>query len=195
MAFEYPEGATPLEQEEMDGLKDYSISTRNELDEIEGLNILAAYDWLANKNAEDILSESFLCRLHQAMFGEVWTWAGQYRSTEKNIGCRSYLIVRSIRELLNNTKFMIDSKEVPNEEVLVRFHHGLVKIHPFSNGNGRHARLACDLLASQLGLAPFSWGNSSDNLTSGSKIRALYIAALKAADRGDITLLMDFVRT
>lgn len=195
MTMEYPAGATPLEPEEIDGLKDDSISTRNELDEIEGLNILAAYSWLGSKNTEDVLTESFLCRLHKEMFGEVWAWAGIYRSTEKNIGCRSYLIPTQLKELLENTKFMIDAEELSNEEVLVRFHHGLVKIHPFPNGNGRHSRLACDLLASQLGIEEFTWGNSADNLTSESDVRRTYIVALRAADQGDITLLMNFVRT
>jgi Fic-DOC domain mobile mystery protein B len=195
MAFEYPEGATSLEPEEIEGLKDDSISTRSELDEMEGLNILAAYDWLGRKNTKDILTESFLCRLHKQMFGGVWRWAGSYRSTEKNIGCRFYLIPTQLKELLENTKFMIGNEEVSNEEVLVRFHHGLVKIHPFPNGNGRHSRLACDLLANQLGIEEFTWGKSADNLTSDSNIRRTYIAALKAADRGDITQLTNFVRT
>lgn len=195
MDFEYPNGATPLEPEEIDGLKDDTIATRSELDEIEGYNILSAYAWLDNKNNEDVLTESFLRRLHEQIFGDVWTWAGSFWRTEKNIGCLHYLIPTQLKELLDNTKFMIENDDVSNEEVLVRFHHRLVRIHPFPNGNGRHARLACDLLADQLKIAKFTWGNSEDNLTSASEARALYIAALRAADGGDITGLMDFVRT
>jgi hypothetical protein len=43
----------------------------------------------------------------------------------------------------------------------VRFHHRLVQIHPFLNGNGRHSRLMADLLVMQLGTGRFSGGDGS----------------------------------
>lgn len=79
------------------------------------------------------------------------------------------------------------------DEIAVRFHHRLVSIHPFANGNGRHARLAADELAIALGLRRFSWGGGSDLTTSGS-VRDDYMSALKAADLGDFSPLLLFAR-
>jgi fido (protein-threonine AMPylation protein) len=63
---------------------------------------------------------------------------------------------------------------------------------PFPNGNGRHARLAADLLAASLGGVEFRWGRGLD-LEPG-ELRATYIAALQAADAGDPADLLVFAR-
>ena len=47
------------------------------------------------------------------------------------------------------------------DEITVRFHHRLVAIHPFPNGNGRHARLIADVLVTKLGRPAFSWGSAN----------------------------------
>jgi fido (protein-threonine AMPylation protein) len=79
------------------------------------------------------------------------------------------------------------------DEIAVRFHHRLVQIHPFPNGNGRHARLMADLLVIDLGAERFSWGRT--NLQDASDVRRRYIAALQAADEHDIRLLLEFARS
>jgi fido (protein-threonine AMPylation protein) len=75
----------------------------------------------------------------------------------------------------------------------VRFHHRLVAIHPFPNGNGRHARLMADLLVMRLGQERFSWG--SESLRDAGSMRKRYIAALQAADNHDIGPLLAFARS
>jgi fido (protein-threonine AMPylation protein) len=75
----------------------------------------------------------------------------------------------------------------------VRFHHKLVAIHPFPNGNGCRSRLAADLLSLQLGQERFTWGRGS--IVAASETRQAYFRALKAADAGDVTLLLAFART
>ena len=50
-----------------------------------------------------------------------------------------------------------------------------------------------DLLIQKLGQPRFSWGNKS--LTEATEMRARYIEALRAADSGNITPLMIFVRS
>ena len=77
--------------------------------------------------------------------------------------------------------------------IAIRFHHRLVSIHPFPNGNGRHARLIADVLIEQLGAPRFSWGGSS-SLVKASALRQQYIAALQRADRGDASALLAFAR-
>jgi fido (protein-threonine AMPylation protein) len=60
-----------------------------------------------------------------------------------------------------------------------------VKIHPFRNGNGRHARMAADLLVTELGASRFSWGGEG-YLTAPTDTRKTYLAALRHADVGHV---------
>ena len=98
-----------------------------------------------------------------------------------------------LRDLINDARYQIDHAIYPPDEIATRFHHRLVAIHPFPNGNGRHARTMADLLIQKLGQPQFSWGNKS--LTEATEMRARYIEALRAADSGNITPLMNFVRS
>jgi fido (protein-threonine AMPylation protein) len=80
-----------------------------------------------------------------------------------------------------------------NQEAVLRLHHRLVLIHPFPNGNGRHARLMADLLIEKLGYACFSWGQA--NLIRPGEARRAYIQALQAADNNDMSSLLAFARS
>ena len=139
-----------------------------------------------------LLDDHMLRQLHKSMFSDVWTWAGKYRTTEKNIGCDPSHIGVPMHDLCESAKLWFKEKTFL-DEMGCRFHHQIVAIHPFVNGNGRLARFATDLLMRSVGAGPFSWGNGS--LVEASQLRATYIAALRAADRGDLKPLVAFVRT
>jgi Fic-DOC domain mobile mystery protein B len=126
------------------------------------------------------------------MLGDVWRWAGKFRKSERNLGIAFYEIPVNLRQLLNDTKAWIEYKTYSPDEIAVRFHHRLVQIHPFPNGNGRHARLMADLLVMRLGGERFSWGSA--NLQDAGAVRRCYIAALQAADDHDIRPLLAFAR-
>lgn len=192
--FNNPEGATPLDPDELEGLKIKTITTRSELDRWEQENINAAIDWLSSRrNKAEILNESFVRKLHEKMFAKVWTWAGTFRSTNKNIGVDKTLIGIELRNLLDDVKYWIENKTYEPDEIAARFHHRMVFIHPFSNGNGRHARLIADvLLTDVLGLESFTWGNG--DLVHTGDVRHHYIEALRAADGHDYGPLKTFVR-
>ena len=193
-SFEYPPGATPLNPDELDGLKLRHITTRAELDRWEQENIQDALAWLSRRRKTDILDETFILQLHDKMFSKVWRWAGSFRRSDKNIGVVWSRVPVELRQLLNDTKAWIDYEAYPPDEIALRFHHRLVWIHLFPNGNGRHARLITDVLLTELlNEKPFSWG--SDDLSHASTVRKHYISALKAADAYDYTLLRDFVRS
>ena len=81
----------------------------------------------------------------------------------------------------------------PPDEIALRLHHRLTAIHPFPNGNGRHARLMADLLIERLGGQAFTWGGGS--LTNIGELRKRYVAALKTADNHDVGPLLEFVRS
>jgi Fic-DOC domain mobile mystery protein B len=188
-----PEGATPLGPEELAGLKPTWISNRQELNEAEQANILAGLAWTGRTRRADLLSEAFICALHRAMFADVWAWAGGFRRRETNIGVEPNTIRASVRELLDTARYWQDSSTFPPDEFAVRFHHRLVQIHPFPNGNGRHTRVMADLLIERSGGTPFTWGR--DKLTADGPTRSAYIAALRQADALDIGPLLAFARS
>ena len=190
--FEYPPGATPLDADELSCLIPGHIATQGELNEWEQLNIAHGEEW-ALRQRKDILDDAFVRQLHHRMFGETWSWAGGYRTTDKNLGVEWQQIGVKLRDLINDVRYQIEQASYTPDEIATRFHHRLVAIHPFPNGNGRHARMMADLLIQKLGQPRFSWGSKS--LNEASETRARYIEALRAADNGDIKLLMDFVRS
>lgn len=186
------DAATPLAEEEKDDLIPGWITLRPELNEAEQANIVQGSEW-ALARRRNVLDERFLCRLHQRMFGQVWRWAGEFRHSERNIGVDAYRIPSELRQLTDDCHYWIDQESYEPDEIAVRFHHRLVQIHPFPNGNGRHARLATDLLLISMNRPRFTWGQG--NLVDVSIIRQQYIDALRAADRHDYGPLRDFVRS
>jgi Fic-DOC domain mobile mystery protein B len=188
------DGATPLDESETFGLKQFWISNRDQLNELEFANIsraLADRYWHRLSTSE-ILDDLVLRQLHKTMFSNVWEWAGKYRTTEKNIGCDSREISVRVRELCQSAKLWFNGG-MPIDEAGCKFHFDLVAIHPFANGNGRHARAATNLLLESVGSTPFTWGRTE--LLTPSETRSTYISALRAADRGDLGPLLAFVRT
>ena len=187
--FEIDDNSTPLTEDEKQQLKAKWITTRTELNDLETKCIAQAEIWLL-KNKKDILNEKFIKTLHKKMFGDIWKWAGIFRTSERNIGVAPYEIQPKLRILLNDAKFWIENKTYSEKEIAVRFHHKLVQIHPFPNGNGRISRLMADLLMRNLKGAKLNWG--SNNLTEISEMRKQYIDALKYADKSDYSNILYF---
>jgi Fic-DOC domain mobile mystery protein B len=190
--FQEPAHATPLSLEERRDLIPAYIAYRCELNEAEQENIARAQDWGLGRK-RDPLTEKFIKELHRRMLGEVWKWAGRFRTSDRNLGLPFYEIPMALRQLLADTHAWIEYQAYAPDEIAVRFHHRLVQIHPFPNGNGRHARLTADLLVMRLGMQRFSWGRES--LRDAGTARRRYIAALQAADHHDIGPLLEFARS
>jgi len=186
------DAATPLSEEEKDELIPSYITLRGELNEAEQANILEAQDWAFSRK-RNVLDERFLDNLHNRMFGNVWRWAGAYRRTGKNVGVDAYRIPTELRQLIDDCNYWIEHETYNADEIAARLHHRLVWIHLYPNGNGRHARLASDLLLKSLGQPSFSWGQ--ENLVDAGETRQQYVDALRAADKHDFTLLMEFIRS
>ena len=186
------DGRTELTEEEREGLIPSYITLRSELNEAEQANILEAEEW-AFARKRDLLEEEFLNNLHKRMYGNVWRWAGRYRTSGKNIGIEAYRIPMELRQLLDDCRYWIKNRTYEPDKTAVRFHHRIVSIHCYPNGNGRHARLATDLLLKSMGQERFSWGG--ENLVDVGETRKRYIAALQAADEHDIGPLLEFVRS
>ena len=192
--FEYPEGATPIDANEIEGLLLTHITTRAELDRWEQDNINETLAWVEERKPTDILNESFMKLLHNKMFCNIWKWAGKFRQSEKNIGVPWYKISIELKTLCEDVEYWIENKTFSDDEIAARFHHRLVSTHLFPNGNGRHARLVVDILLENILNKPsFTWGNA--NLVKSGDDRKRYIESLIAADRDEYKKLLEFVRS
>ena len=195
MKFVFIEGATPIDEDEKQALIPKHLQMQHELNEFENLNIAQAMPWAHQQ--QNLLKVSFLKKLHKQMFGQTWRWAGQFRKSQKNIGIEAYRISTELYQLCGDIEYQIQNRSFNPDEIAIRYHHRLVFIHAFVNGNGRHARLACDLLIQNLGNTSFSWGSKTynhSNLSSLNDMRRRYISALKSADQGDYEQLISFSR-
>ena len=190
--FEEPDNATPLTLDERRELIPAHIAYRRELNDAEQESIVRAHDWALGRR-RDILTEKFIKDLHGRMLGDVWRWAGTFRTSDRNLGIPHHEIPVALHQLLDDARAWIENKAYSPDEIAVRFHHRLVQIHPFPNGNGRHARLMADLSVMSLGGRRFSWGGA--NLQDTGELRRRYITALKAADNHDIGPLLAFARS
>jgi len=191
----YSNGQTPINEEEKEGLKISSISTQSDLDQFEQLNIEQAVAWtIASQfEADLILTEDFIQKVHKKMLGDVWQWAGQFRKSNKNRGVPWFCVPGELKKLLEDGQFWVQHEVFPPKEIAIRFKHRLVSIHCFPNGNGRHARLMADIIMEHVfGLEAFNWHRSAPY--SPQEIRKKYIYALQCADEGMIDPLIEFAQ-
>lgn len=193
----YPSGATLINPDEAKDLIPDYISKMGELNQVEQSNIADAFVWGDRQALDELLTGTFIFKLHERMFNQVWKWAGQTRRSNKNIGVMKELIMNDLAQLLGDAKYWVENGVFSKDEAAARFHHRLVQIHIFPNGNGRHARLMTDLFLKKYGEPKFSWGTNAarTQIEVEGKVRNEYIEALKSADAGDFGLLMKFVRS
>ena len=189
------DGNTPLSPEEQNDLIP-DLTTKEELNEWERQNILEAYTWALESrrlNQRDPFADAYVRELHLRMFDQTWKWAGTYRTTEKSIGIPHYQIREALAILLGDARYWVEHQTFESDELAIRFHHRLVWIHPFANGNGRHARLMADVIARKQGRPVFTWGGA--DIVRAGDFRHSYIDALRAADKNDIRPLLAFARS
>lgn len=188
------DGNTPLSPEELADLIP-NLATKEELNEWERENILLGREWATSDRTAPLqmVSDQYIRKLHERMFDETWKWAGLYRLIEKNIGVPVHEIRESLMQLFGDVRYWIENKTYSPDETAVRFHHRLVSIHAFPNGNGRHARLIADVLVMKLGNPAFTWGSA--NLVEEGAARTRYLEAIRAADDGEIQPLLQFARS
>jgi Fic-DOC domain mobile mystery protein B len=193
---DHSEGQTPVDADEMEGLKSKIITTQKELNDFEQLNIDQAVVWAVKNHfkPDSILTESFVKKVHRKMFSEVWQWAGKFRTTNKSLGVDKFDIGLELKKLLDDTEYWVKNTTFRGDEIAIRFKHRLVSIHCFNNGNGRHSRLMADIIIKDVfNLPVYSWGY--EQLTRPGDVRIAYLKAIKAADKGDYIPLISFARS
>lgn len=190
-----PAGATPLTPDELLGLKASHISTRGELNELEGENIVDGLTWLERRpRSFDLLTDASAREVHRRLFGEVWDWAGHYRLTEKNIGVPVWHVTTELRVCLDDARYWRENMTFDPLEATARFHHKLVWVHPFANGNGRWARIMADTYLATINPDIFLDWSGGRTLDTDNDHRTRYIAALRSADGYNLDPLIEFIR-
>jgi len=196
LELEYVDGQTPLDEDEKECLLIKAITTRGELDEFEQQNIEQAVQWTLMRSFKqiEIFTEPFIKEVHKKMYGDVWTWAGEFRKTNKNTGMDKWQVSVELKTLLDDTIFWITKKLYEPDEIAVRFKHRLVSIHCFPNGNGRHSRLMADIIIEKIFKQPvFTWG--AGDIVHIGEMRKKYLVGIKTADKGDYKPLIIFARS
>jgi Fic-DOC domain mobile mystery protein B len=187
-------GQTPLTADDIKDLIPY-VTTRADLNEVERINITQGMRWLetSKKCKADPLSVPTATLIHVKMFSKVWGWAGRFRKHDTNIGIHWPKIPEALKNLLEDAKYWLANRTYENSELFARFHHRLVEIHAFPNGNGRHARVYTDFIAKIHGEPMFSWGGN-ESIDENTTSRLDYISALQQADDKNYKPLIDFMR-
>lgn len=180
-------GQTPID--DLSGLR-VRLRTQAELNAAEAENIRKAIVKHLAGPARPVragLDVRAVLRLHHDMFGDVWNWAGTLRTRELNMGSAPGRIEVDLHNLMENLRTWKKSG-TPSIEQAARLHHGAVRIHPFLNGNGRWARMLANVWLRRLGGRAIEWPEAT--VGTSSVIRDEYLVAIRAADRGEFTLLI-----
>lgn len=187
------DGSTPLDHDQIIGIRFSHLTTMGELDELEDLNIQKGLEWLNRQKDPNYLSTEFICKLHEKLFGDVWKWAGKFRTAEVNISkYRSYDVGPQLKNFFEDAKLWIHHGKMSWDEISAEMHHRLVTIHPFPNGNGRTTRIYTEYVQKRNNQPVTSWMASLRK--SPDMRRDRYIKALRCADKGDFELLIEFMK-
>src|SRR5882757_7560109 len=98
--FDFPEGSTPIT--DCSGLIPLWVHHLNDLNRVEAENIMNAQrKYLQGRigDPQNWFQVKELKAIHQAMFGDVWEWAGVYRKSITSIGIDPRLISTQLAEL------------------------------------------------------------------------------------------------
>ncbi len=181
-------GETPID---VSGLKRKGIKSRAELNLAEAENIRkVVVKYLAAKPSPRTapFTLSWGKRLHKQMFGDVWKWAGDFRQENLNLGCDWHQVQMQLQSLLDDLVFWQKQDDALLEQA-VRLHHRAVSIHPFLNGNGRWARMLANIWLKRHGQSITEW--AEETIGSKSVIRDEYLAAIRSADEGNESPLIE----
>ncbi|HBH79510.1 MAG TPA: mobile mystery protein B [Nitrospira sp.] len=183
--------------DDISGLILAHLETRAERNVAEAQAISLAYDKYIfearrKKQGTRWLTDEFIRNVHQDMLGSIWDWAGKYRRDNLNIGMDWHLIPEQVRLLCDDfLHWDAQASTMPVLEVAARLQNRLTKIHPFRNGNGRHARLMTDIFFLSRRHPLLEWPQTQ-LMSEGHQIRAQYITAMQDADQGDFSSLVKF---
>lgn len=158
-----------------------------ELDRVEAQALIKATDALFHEyDAGHQFSAEDICHMHKVWLGDIYEWAGKYRTVNISKGDFSFAMAAQIPKLMDQFEKDQLAKYTPcnfsdrNEIVkaLAEVHTELVLIHPFREGNGRCSRILASLMALQAGLPVLDF-----SVISGSRKSEYFTAVQLGMDR------------
>jgi Fic family protein len=139
--------------------------------------------------AKSELTEDGVLQVHKLIMANIADDAGQYRTTGVRITGASFMPPPSSQVRPRMNELLKWLKENPDErtpiEVAAVFHHRFVQIHPFSEGNGRAARLLMNAILMKNGYPFIAIVSNFD--------RPKYLRTLMEADLGNTSSFVNFV--
>ena len=178
-------------QETMLVLKEgITISEKSIQDTVEVKNLGIAFDFFYELAQQNIpITENYLQQIHQLVVGnDPYLNAGNYRNVGVIITGSAHTppepfeIQFKMQELMD---WLNDNYEQENPIILAAVvHHELAKIHPFSDGNGRTARLLLNLILMKKGYPICSIKRTE---------RPRYYEAMSDADNGNYHQIVELV--
>ncbi len=164
-----------------------TVSGKPLKDHLEAVNLAKAWTTLKDLVQPDAaFTERDLLKLHGIALSKVDdASAGSYRGSAVRIAGASHIPPNPIKvpDLMTELFATLPTITDPVERA-AKLHHGIASIHPFTDGNGRSARLAMNFVLLAAGYPPVS---ISPNL------RSDYYAALEAADSGQFATWLAFI--
>jgi len=169
-----------------------TINGKSLSDHLEAKNHPKAIEYIENlakqKDIAETLAEKDVLKVHELVFSGILENAGNYRNCQVYIegcdfappsACEIPDLMKELLSWLNN-----NPEELRPIELAAVFHHKLVSIHPFDDGNGRVSRLLMNLLLI----------NNGYTLTVIKQVdRKRYYNTLQKADSGNLKPFVNFI--
>ena len=138
-------------------------------------------------SADHQFSAKDVCDLHKLWLGDVYVWAGEYRSVNMSKGGFTFAVAHLIQKLMQDFERNCLKKYTPTsveseEQVataLAIVHVEFILVHPFREGNGRLGRMLATLMALQAGLPVLNF----DSVFKESPLEHYFSAVQQGLDR------------
>jgi cell filamentation protein len=164
------------------------IRSLREMQHAESRALLVATErWITRTSPDHRFTAADIRAMHASWLGELYPWAGEYRTVDVSKPDIRFANARQIHRLMSQLESGALARYTPCRpatrselaEALATVHAELVLIHPFREGNGRCARLLAMLMGLQAGLPALRFG------VLGGRFRPRYFAAIHAALASD----------
>lgn len=169
------------------------LTSKEAINEAEAEGFLRAELAILSLDETTDLSITLLLSIHRLAFEQLYEWAGKWRRIDVKVGQLNppafYQVPTLMYQFLDDLNYRMKRTDSPTAlvQLLAWSHHRFVWIHPFTNGNGRTARLLTNLILLLKQYAPlrlyYRVGES----------RSQYVIALRSADEGNYEALENLI--